>query len=110
MANNTSRNPWKIDTKAVAVYARDAAATVGNANTLSTKHRIFVDHFAIHTGDGTTDIEILDAASGLRLALVKAPVASDDIWYDCRKRVDGIYVTTAPDNFTIEVFVGDPDA
>jgi hypothetical protein len=106
MANDTTGQPWIVDTKDVDIYARDATATVGNANTLSTAHKFWVDHLTIHTGAGTTDIEVKDTATGKRIAFIDAPAANDDIWYEVTAWVHGLHVTSAPASFEIEVWHG----
>jgi hypothetical protein len=104
MAKDVSQIPWLLDAEGQSA-SRDATATVGNANTLSTRQRLFVQQMKISTGVGGT-IEILTEAGGRRLFKAIGLPGSDQIWSPIGETWSGFYVNTLPSSAVIELYVG----
>ena len=99
MAKTTTGNPW------IFTAAADAEG-VGNSGDFA--HPVYVDHFAFITGDADDDIEILTKSGGDRLALVISPTASDEIWWDVKHFVKGIYINQLPTNGEVHIHLRNP--
>lgn len=99
MAKTLGVNPW------IFTAIADAEG-VGNGG--EHDHPLYVHHLTFIAGDADDDIEILDAASGNRIAFVKTPTADDEIWWDVGHFVSGIYVNQLPTNGEVHVHLGNP--
>ena len=108
MAKDTNGQPMTFDAAGQS-YARDAASTVGNANSLSTAQTIYVKAIDIHTGAAGGSYEVLDIAGGRSLTGVVVLGANAKHQTGINSRVKGIYIESFGADGEIRVFTGPPN-
>ena len=106
MAADLTRNPWKFDA-ATQSYSRSATATVGNANSLSTRQKVFVKRIVIESGATGGTYEVLDGASGKSLTGPQTLGANASTEVVLNSYVEGVYIGSFGSDGTILVYHGD---
>lgn len=106
MAIDLTAQPWKFDA-VNQTYARDAASTVGNANSLSARQRIFINTIVFETAGTAGDFEVLDSSGGKSITGKINVAADSQFQYVIDQEVEGIFIGTIPASATIWIWHGE---